>query len=135
MSRPLMGLVLGVCIAAAAQALTPNESMPNAAAATPAAAPAKSEGASQQTSANAPSPTVLVTAQQDQKWRSKGYKPVVRHGEKLYCRREPTLGTHFEANVCRTPADLEAAERSAQFYLEENQHIGNPSKCPNCKYN
>jgi hypothetical protein len=67
----------------------------------------------------------------DKKWRSMGYKPVVRQGETLYCRREPTLGTHFEANVCRTSTDLEAAQRSAQFYLEQNQHVGNPQNPPN----
>jgi hypothetical protein len=124
-------------MAGGAHALTPNESMPASEAAKNApAAPAKTAAEPAQTDSSATaSPTVLVTAQQDKKWRSKGYKPVVRHGETLYCRREPTLGTHFEANICRTPADLEIAERSAQYYLEQNQRIGAPSKCPNCKFN
>ena len=116
MRQRLLGIVLGLCAVSAAQALTPNESV---------------TGAKSETST--PSPTVLVTAQQDKKWRSKGYKPEFRHGVTLYCRHESTLGTHFETNVCRTAPDLEAAERSAQFYLEQNQRIGNPHRCPTCK--
>jgi hypothetical protein len=138
MKRQLFGFALSLCIAGAVQALAPNEAITGVKSET--ASSTKSAADPQQASTAAsdsatPSPTVLVTAEQDKKWRSKGYKPVTRNGTKLYCRREPTLGTHFETNVCRTPADLENAERSAQYYLEQNQRIGNASKCPNCKYN
>lgn len=138
MRRQLFGFALSLCIAGAAQALAPNEAVTGAKSETASStkSPADPQQANTAASDSAtPSPTVLVTAQQDKKWRSKGYKPVTRNGTKLYCRREPTLGTHFEANVCRTPADLENAERSAQYYLEQNQRIGSPVRCPTCKYN
>jgi hypothetical protein len=138
MRHQLFGIVLGLCVASAAQALAPNEAITGAKTETAASTKSAADAQPSNTAASdstAPSPTVLVTAEQDKKWRSKGYKPVTHNGTKLYCRREPTLGTHFETNVCRTPADLENAERSAQYYLEQNQRIGNASKCPNCKYN
>jgi hypothetical protein len=50
--------------------------------------------------------------------------PVVRNGETLYCRREPILGSHVATNACRTAAYLQDAERSGQYYVEQNQHVG-----------
>jgi hypothetical protein len=126
MQRQLFGLVLGLVIAGAAVALVPNESITGTK--TETASPTKSATDTSQPTAAKPSPTVVVTAEADKKWRAKGYKPVVRHGETLYCRRETVLGSHFESNICRTPTDLEAAERSGQFYLEQNQHVGVPPK-------
>jgi hypothetical protein len=61
-----------------------------------------------------------------------GYKPVQRNGQTLYCRREPILGSHFETNACRTAAYLQDAEERGRYYVEQNQHVGSPARCPMC---
>ena len=123
MQKQLFGFALGLCIAGAAPAFAPDESISGTK--TEAASATKpATDTSQPKAAAAASPTVVVSAEVDKKWRSQGYKPVVRHGETLYCRRETILGSHFESNVCRTPTDLEAAEQSGKFYVEQNQHVG-----------
>jgi hypothetical protein len=125
--RYLIAFVVSLCIAGGAQALAGNPSVPDAGPAASIASPptpAKAAAESPQANSSPPSPTVVVTAAQDKKWRSQGYKPVVRNGETLYCRREPILGSHFATSACRTAASLEDAERSGQYYVEQNQHVG-----------
>ena len=78
------------------------------------------------TTAPAPDTTVLVTAQQEKKWRSQGYKPEKRGDETFWCRREATIGSRFEEKKCWTAATLEENERNSQHYVEEVQHTSNP---------
>lgn len=61
---------------------------------------------------------------QTKRWRSKGYRPVVRDGKTLYCRSETQLGSHFEHQVCATPEQLEATARAAQEYGRDIQRGG-----------
>lgn len=70
--------------------------------------------------------TVVVTAEQEKKWRSQGYKPEKRGDTTMWCRRESTIGSRFEEKKCWTAATLEENERNSQHYVEELQHTSNP---------
>jgi hypothetical protein len=106
-----------------------------AAAPTPAATPAAPPAASP-TSAAAAAITVAPTAtpesvkaseleEQNKRMRSLGYKPEVqRDGTTLYCRREPTLGTHFDKKICSTPQEMERVAAEAREETEHVQHQG-----------
>jgi hypothetical protein len=59
---------------------------------------------------------------------SKGYKSVDRNGKKVWCRQEPTLGSHFETMSCMTDAVLADQKRMA----EENQQEMIHDYRPNC---
>jgi hypothetical protein len=53
-----------------------------------------------------------------------GYKPVMRHGEKVFCRSEEELGTRLGGRkVCGTAKDLEAAWASTREQMEQQQRL------------
>jgi hypothetical protein len=92
---------------------------------TPAADAAKAPTADH-ASTPAADTTVLVTAEQEKKWRSQGYRPEKRGDTTMWCRREATIGSRFEDKKCWTAATLEENERNSQHYVEELQHTSNP---------
>ena len=69
---------------------------------------------------------MLVTAEQEKKWRAQGYKPEKRKDETFWCRRETTLGSRLEEKKCWTAAALEDNERNSREYVDELQHTSNP---------
>jgi hypothetical protein len=60
--------------------------------------------------------------------RSRGYKSVKRNGKQVWCRPEPTLGSHFETRSCVTDSVMADLKRKA----EENQQEMIHEYRPNC---
>jgi hypothetical protein len=52
------------------------------------------------------SPADKVPDAQDKALRSQGYKPEVRNGVTVYCRKETHLGSRFDTKVCGSPEEL-----------------------------
>jgi hypothetical protein len=84
--------------------------------------------------AAAPKSTVVVQGEHEQDvlerhFQSEGYKEEMHNGEKLFCRREDTLGSHLGSRkVCSTAQQLQATEREAQSAYQRGQtHQNNPS--------
>ena len=51
-----------------------------------------------------------------------GYKPQMRNGEKVYCRREAELGSRIAASQrCGTVSQLATTTRDGKDYLEKTQ--------------
>ena len=55
-----------------------------------------------------------ISASQAKALRLAGYKPEVRNGQTLYCRREAQLGTRFDSKVCGTIEDIERSIQNSQ---------------------
>ena len=66
----------------------------------------------------APKPEVV-----DQSYLKEGYRVAHRHGQLLYCRSEKITGTLFQSTVCKTDAEMKAAEQSRQNVADE---LGKP---------
>ena len=62
-----------------------------------------------------------VSEEQAKRLRSRGYKPEVRNGNTLFCRKETALGSRFESKVCGTAADLDKATRNGKDLTESAQ--------------
>jgi hypothetical protein len=77
---------------------------------TPASSPAASPTAASE----------LSTA--EQRLINLGYKPQMRNGEKIYCRREAALGSRISASQhCGTVAELSTTTQEGKDYLEKTQ--------------
>ena len=59
--------------------------------------------------------------------RAQGYKSVTRNGKQVWCRQEPTLGSHFETVYCLTDAVLADQKRQAEQNQEEMLHDYRPN--------
>lgn len=59
----------------------------------------------------------------EQHFLSEGYKIEVHNGQKMYCRREETMGTHLGSSqkYCSTPEQLTANEAQAQELVQRYQ--------------
>jgi hypothetical protein len=101
----------------------------NPAPATPAAtAPAASAPAASATApaAQTATPTVDIEAQREQQqekhFLSEGYKIEMHNGQKMFCRREETLGTRLGSQkYCSSGDQLEANEREAKAAYQRGQ--------------
>ena len=59
---------------------------------------------------------------------SAGYHLHVENGQKVFCRREAQLGSHFEHKVCGTAEQLAAIRQTSREALENTQRPGaNPT--------
>jgi len=93
----------------------------------PAAAPSAAAPASTASSAQTASASKSVVSAEaiddatDKRLRSQGYKPEVRNGIKIYCRKETAIGSHFESKVCATPEQLAQASKDSQDALYKSQ--------------
>ena len=99
-------------------------------AATPsAAAPASSTASAQTTAASKPAASADATDEAtDKRLRSQGYKPEVRNGTKIYCRKEAELGSRFESKICGTAEQLSNANKDSQDALDKVQRQSAPVK-------
>ena len=123
--------LLGVGSFALAAAADPAPATPTEHAA---AAPAVTDPASVSTSASrvaaparaasaaaSPNAAMEVSAA-EQHLISLGYKPQVRDGQKIYCRREAALGSRIvAAQHCGTAAQLTTTTQEGKDYLEKTQ--------------
>jgi hypothetical protein len=55
---------------------------------------------------------------------AQGYKPVERHGEVYYCRREQETGSRFETTTCRTGDEMKRLTQASKDALTELQGTG-----------
>jgi hypothetical protein len=62
----------------------------------------------------------------NQSYVKSGYEVVHRNGQLLYCRSEPLTGSLIRSAVCRTNAQMKAAEQIRQHVVDEleNAHGG-----------
>jgi len=94
-----------------------------------AATPASSASSAQTASASKPAASADATDDAtDKRLRSQGYKPEVRNGTKIYCRKETEMGSRFPTKVCGTPEQLSAANKDSQDALNKAQLGTTPVK-------
>lgn len=115
-----MRLITGVLVCASTGWLSLSLADPPAASsARPAASGTQSPGPA---SPAAAAVSVKLDAEPDVKaLRAQGYKPEMVRGEKLYCRNEAKLGSHFEQKVCGTVDQLKAQAKAAREMTENSQ--------------
>jgi hypothetical protein len=99
------------------------------AAAPSAATPASSASSAQTASASKPAASADATDDAtDKRLRSQGYKPEVRNGTRIYCRKETEMGSRFPSKVCATAEQLAAANKDSQDALNKVQLQAAPVK-------
>jgi outer membrane receptor protein involved in Fe transport len=127
-----MRFAVGLLACLGASALTsvladpPTEAAPAATAtqAAPAApAPAATPDAAAAQAAAAKEAAAKAALDKDtQHFLALGYKPEMRHGEQLYCRRETALGSRLTpVKTCGTIGELKATEQRTRNDLEQAQ--------------
>ncbi len=52
---------------------------------------------------------------------ARGYKLEIRHGLRYFCRRESTLGSHFDQKTCNTAESIEAHRANSTETVREMQ--------------
>jgi hypothetical protein len=113
-----------VFVGAASSALADEPAVP-ANQVQPASAAAATAAASSASAADAaktePTTKSDVSPEQMKAFRKAGYKPEVRNGQTLFCRKEAQLGTRFESKVCGTAADIERSTANSQELAERIQ--------------
>jgi hypothetical protein len=133
-TRPVVGLLacLGVGAASLALADPPSSSAPATSAPaasatqTTAAAPAHSTPTSATTATAAvvtapPNSNPDSAENQEKHFLSEGYTEEMHHGEKMYCRREDTLGSRLGGKkFCSTAEQLTATEMQAQRSMDSS---------------
>ena len=105
---------------AAPAAVIPNSPAPAISAATQASPPAASPAAASQPAA--PKAAASALSADEQRLISQGYKPQMRNGEKIYCRREASIGSRISAGQhCGTAAELTMTTQESKDYLNKSQ--------------
>jgi cytoskeletal protein RodZ len=132
-TRSVVGLLASLGIGAVSLALAdPPSSTP--AASTPAASQTTATAAARSTPTSATSQTTTaatITAPpnsssdsaeaQEKHFLSEGYTEEMHHGEKMYCRREDTLGSRLGGKkYCSTGEQLNAIETQAQRSMDSS---------------
>ena len=127
-SIALLGL-LGACVTSVALADPPASPSPTAPAATPAPT-ATSTPVSSPTAAPAAKPEAnaasadAAVASQEKRLLAEGYKPEMRNGTKVWCRREGELGSRLGGQkVCGTPQELNVVVRENQEVVQKIQRV------------
>jgi hypothetical protein len=91
----------------------------SAALAAPAPPAASTPAASQPAAPKAAAPALSAD---EQRLINQGYKPQLRNGEKIYCRREAETGSRVNAvQHCGTVAQLTTSTQNSKDYLENAQ--------------
>jgi len=120
--RGTRAFLILLCVGAGSQALAADPPAPiqvqpgqpaPAAAVTPPTTAATTDSTANSAKADA-SPKSDVTEAQAKSLRSAGYRPEVRKGQTLYCRREAQIGTRFESKVCGTFEEIERSIQNSQ---------------------
>ena len=110
---------------AAPAAVVTDSAAPAASAATKAPPPpAASPAAASQPAA--PKATTPALSADEQRLLSQGYKPQMRNGEKVYCRRETELGSRLgSVQRCGTVTQLKTATQNGRDYTDQVQRTQN----------
>jgi hypothetical protein len=90
----------------------------------PAAAPSSSAPAAAPATAAATPPAKPAVDPDEKRLIAMGYRPEMRNGERVFCRREEVLGSRLSVKkLCGTPKDLQAAQTAYREELEGQQHV------------
>jgi hypothetical protein len=133
----MMRLVVGVlaCLGAGAATVavadpsSPAPQQPAAASSSSATAPPATTAASAtQTAPSATSATQAPAAEkpevdpEEKRLLAQGYRAKMRHGQKVFCRTEPELGSRLGGQeICATVADLKAHQASTREEVQRQQ--------------
>ena len=119
-----MRFVVGLLVCGCTVNLALAEDPPSAPAAAPAATAAPAAPATPAPPANT---TVNITAKAEldrdiQHFTQEGYKPEMRGGQEVYCRRETALGSRLTpVKNCGTLEQLKMIEKTAKAGVEQSQ--------------
>jgi hypothetical protein len=91
--------------------------------ATSSASTAASTSNATSAAASTPSANQGMSADEEKKLISSGYKIEMKNGEKRYCRREAQMGTRFEHKVCSTAEELKARRQDDQDAVRQSQQM------------
>jgi hypothetical protein len=130
--RFAVGVLLCLNAGAVSLALAdPSPSAPAPETAAPAAAaPAAAPAAGPATSARAATPPAAARPEapakpavdpEENRLISQGYKPEMRNGQKVFCRREASLGSRFETKMCATAEQLKSVSQNGKDIVEDAQ--------------
>lgn len=111
--------------AATPAAVLSDSASPATSAATEALAPhaASSPAASQPA---APTAAAAALSADEQRLLNQGYRPQMRNGEKIYCRREAELGSRISSvQHCGTVTQLKTATQDGRDYTDKAQRTQN----------
>ena len=105
-----------LCVGVGSHTLAADPPVPSepAAAAAPPSTTVSSTAPSADSQKSHPAAKSDVSPEQMKAFRAARYKPEVRNGQTLFCRREPQLGTRFESKVCGTAAEIERSTQNSQ---------------------
>jgi hypothetical protein len=93
------------------------------AAAAPGTAPAPATQASTPAPATAAAPATTTNSVDEKNLRSAGYKPEMRNGVSIWCRKEPMLGSRLaEQKNCGTAEQLRQSVQEIQNRIQDIQH-------------
>jgi hypothetical protein len=122
-STVAMLALLGSCIALAD---TPQSSSdPPATAASPAAPPTSTPSQSSAASTTAATSKAADDDAEAKRLIAQGYKPEMRNGTKVWCRRVEELGSRLGAHkTCGTPEELKLTAHENQEVVEHIQKVG-----------
>jgi hypothetical protein len=120
-----MSMLIGFTVLAACAAAPPPKPAATASAGVAAHAGAAPRAATQSTQRAAKS--AEPDADLHNYARAQGYKSVTRNGKQVWCRQEPTLGSHFETVYCLTDAVLADQKRLIEQNQQEMIHDYRPS--------
>jgi hypothetical protein len=78
--------------------------------------------------AQAPVPAKPAVDPEEKRLLAQGYRPKMRHGEKVFCRTEPELGSRLGGQeICATVAELKARQTELREELEREQRVSTTS--------
>lgn len=125
---------LGVAVVSGALADPPSSPPEQSAVAKPAAATTTSatEAATAKAPVTAPqtasaASTTAAVDPEEKRLLAKGYRMQMQNGEKVFCRREPILGSRLEGKLsCGTARDIAAVEAQAQEGVDRAQRAPQP---------
>ncbi len=121
-----MRLAVGVLACLGAGAMTLALADPSSPAPPQPAAPASSSASPPATPAasatQTPAPAKPAVDPEEQRLVAQGYRPKMRHGQKVFCRTEPELGSRLGGQeICATVAELKAHQTAVREELEREQ--------------
>src|SRR5207244_13503584 len=74
-----------------------------------------------------PAPAKPAVDPEEKRLIAQGYRAKMRHGEKVFCRTEPELGSRLGGKgVCGTVADLKAQQASTREEIQREQRTMTP---------
>jgi len=124
-----MRIVVGVlaCIGAGVLAVAvadppPPEQPAHAASSSSTTAPAAQAPSAPQSTPVAPALAKPVIDPEERRLIAQGYKPEMRNGEKVFCRRDQTLGSRLgEAKHCATAEQLKVSHQETHDVMDKIQ--------------